>query len=112
MELIKATSRNIKAKAMFEGMKAVGASVEHIDKFSKFKELEDGIKVEISFNVYEINNEFAVLVDAVGRLATNATPKAEVMSWLEEHGYKDWDRFEIEENGVDPEAWAMAKGEC
>ena len=109
MKLYKKAERILKVGAMLKTFKETGYKTRHIGEWDRWKELSDGGRLQVKIDVYEVKNDMMtcyMLGDTLGRVAAQLTEdKADVMAWLQEHGYKTCKRWHIEEAGMSEELW-------
>lgn len=109
MKLYKKAERALKVVAMLKTFKETGYKTRHIGEWDRWKELPDGGRLQVKIDVYEVKNDMItcyMLGDTLGRVAAQLTEdKADVMAWLQEHGYKTCKRWHIEEAGMSEELW-------
>ena len=114
MKSIKKAERNLKTRTLIAGLKDAGNEVKELGKFSKWVEVENG-RMQWSNTVYEIKlNETKAyfLSDSLGWVASVINPdKADVLEWLNKHGYKPEKQWYLEDYGMDEETWAAWNGE-
>ena len=116
MELIKKAERTVKAGNAFTNYKSLGAKIENIGRFMKWKDVSTGItkgRISVKFDVYKIDlvnkdfnldEHFFVFSDTLDRVAFSGNVElSEVNNWLKEHGYKTEKNFYVEEQGMSEE---------
>ena len=109
MKLYKKAERNLKVSAILKSFREIGYKTRHIGEWDRWKELSDGGRLQVKIDVYEVKNDIMtcyMLGDTLGRVAAPLTEdKADVMAWLQEHGYKICKRWHIEDAGMTEELW-------
>lgn len=114
MKLYKKSERILKVSATLKAFKEIGYKTRHIGEWDRWKELSNGGRMQVKIDVYEVKNDTMtcyMLGDTLGRVAAQLTEdKADVMAWLQEHGYKTCKRWHIEEAGMSEELWNVWNG--
>lgn len=109
MKLYKKAERNLKVSATLKAFREIGYKTRHVGEWDRWKELSDGGRLQVKIDVYEVKNDIMtcyMLGDTLGRVAAQLTEdKADVMAWLQEHGYKTCKRWHIEDAGMTEELW-------
>lgn len=108
MEFYKNSERNINARHIRKAFKATGYSVKEIGEYSKWQELRNGGKLQVTLTVYEIksDNTCYLIADPLDRVAAPLIPsKSDVMDMLKKAGYKTIKKWYIEDYGMSEETW-------
>jgi len=109
MKLFKKADRVLDVSTILKAYRQVGFKTKHIGEWDRWKELSIGGRLQVKIDVYEVKDDKTtcyMLGDSLGRVAAPLTEdKADVMAWLQEHGYKTCKRWHIEEAGMSEELW-------
>ncbi len=111
MKMIKRSERTIKARHMIAGFKNFGGESKLIGEYSKWKELSDGSRLQVSYEIYSVSGvansqTFYFMSDVLGNVASVATyDLGEVLEWLKNHGYKTTHDWYIQDYGMSEEVW-------
>ena len=111
MKLFKKNERSLNASHMRATFRKCGYTVIKVGTYCKWKDLPDGGRLQVELTIYRLEcpggQTCYMVEDALGRVATELQiDKAEVMDWLEEHGYKTEKRWYLEDYGMSEETWA------
>lgn len=108
MKLTKKADRVLKVSATLAGFREIGYKTRHIGEWDRWKELSTGGRLQVKLDIYEVKNDATtcyMVGDSLGRVAAMTEDKADVMAWLQEHGYKTCKKWYIEEAGMTEELW-------
>lgn len=108
MKLTKKADRVLKVSATLAGFREIGYKTRYIGEWDRWKELSTGGRLQVKLDIYEVKNDATtcyMVGDSLGRVAAMTEDKADVMAWLQEHGYKTCKKWYIEEAGMTEELW-------
>lgn len=118
MEYIKRKDRTLKASAFNAGMKAVNGTTRMIGEYAKWKDLDNGSRIQMKFDIIEVSvpngpvNKAYYLRDGLGFMASIVCGDLkDVKQWLIDHGFKTIKDWYIEDNGMSEETWKIWNSE-
>lgn len=109
MKYIKRPDRFIKAAALTKTMKDAGGIVKEIAEYSKWRNLNDGSRIQMTLIVIKmanLGNTAYILKDNLGMLASYPTQDLnEIKAFLAEHGFKPIKDWYLQDCGMTEETW-------
>lgn len=109
MQYIKRSDRCIKAAAMTKVMKDAGGTVKEIAEYSKWHNLNEGSRIQVTLIVIKMvnmGNTAYILKDNLGMLASYPTQDLdEIKTFLTEHGFKPIKEWYLQDCGMTEETW-------